>query len=99
MLLDSAPIKGRGLAHLANAKQLFWLHLANDPLDDDDFEIITGLVSVQQLSLTNTSLSDRSVQYLKTLQNVKELHLGGTQITDAGVAELKAALPNCQISR
>src|SRR5262249_24306227 len=96
MLLDSSPIKGRGLIHLENAKNLFWLHLANDPLDDDEFEVITRL-SMQQLSLTNTSLTDRSVRYLKTLHTVRQMHIGGTGITDAGAAELTAALPNCQI--
>jgi hypothetical protein len=98
MLLDSSPIKGRGLIHLENAKNLFWLHLANDPLDDDEFEVITRL-SMQQLSLTNTSLTDRSVKYLKTLHTVRQMHIGGTQITDAGAAELTAALPNCQVLR
>jgi hypothetical protein len=96
VLLDGAPIRGRGLAHLANAKQMHWLHLANDPLDDDEFEVITRL-SMQQLSLTNTPLTDKSVRYLKTLRNLKDLRIGGTQITESGVAELKSALPNCQV--
>ncbi|MEO2031138.1 MAG: hypothetical protein ABGZ35_03530 [Planctomycetaceae bacterium] len=54
----------------------------------------TGTINLNGKQITNAGL-----EHLKGLTNLTSLNLSKTQITDAGLAEIKAALPNCDISK
>jgi hypothetical protein len=53
---------------------------------------------VVSIVLRGLPVNDLDLSRLKDLRNLKSLNLERTKVTDAGVAELKAALPNCDIS-
>jgi hypothetical protein len=44
-------------------------------------------------------VTDAGLEHLAGLKNLAQLNLKGTAVTDQGIAKLKAALPNCNISR
>ena len=43
--------------------------------------------------------TDADLAHLKGLTGLQQLGLGGTKVTDAGIEQLKAALPNVQVTK
>ena len=67
---------------------------------DADLEHLKGLTSLTILNLAECNqITDAGLEHINELTSLTELDLYGTQITDAGLAEIKAALPNCDISK
>ena len=51
------------------------------------------------LNLNGAKLTDAGLAQLATLDNLQQLQLVNSGVTSAGIKELKAKLPNCQVTR
>ncbi len=68
-------------------------------INDDVARRMANLSGLKRLELTVGALGDREMSYIATIKTLEFLDLSGTPISDDGLARLKAALPNCQITR
>ncbi|MEO2032552.1 MAG: TIGR03067 domain-containing protein, partial [Planctomycetaceae bacterium] len=108
--LQNAGITDDDLGQIAKLTKLktLWLNNSKMPgksnvtkskITDKGVQSLKSLTELRFLSLSNSNVTDKGLQSLNGLTSLKMLWLGGTQITDAGLAEIKAALPECKVSK
>ena len=74
------------------------LNLDYTSVDDSALELLKTLPNLRELRLDNTDITDAGIAALQTMTNLKRLNLYHTMVTEKGYAQLKAALPDCQIT-
>jgi mono/diheme cytochrome c family protein/uncharacterized membrane protein len=74
---------------LAIKKQLAWLKIRNQPLNDAMLETIAQCKAITRLDLSNTKITDEGLAHLKQLPNLQTLQLVGTAVTAKGLLQLK----------
>jgi serine/threonine protein kinase/Leucine-rich repeat (LRR) protein len=97
LVLDSANIRGPGLAYLNNLPRLTELSLRCPMLSFLGVRYAGELKRLERLSLAGTGATDASLKSLHELVELRELDLTDTKVTPEGVAALRAALPMCGI--
>lgn len=70
-------------------KQLVWLKLRNQPVNDAMLATIAQCKTITRLDLSNTKITDEGLAQLKQLPNLQTLHLVGTPVTAKGLLQLK----------
>ncbi len=99
LLLWGTRVSNAGLAYFKDCKNLKLLWLDGAQVTDEGLVHLKGLLGLREIHLEHTRVTDAGLEQLAGLNNLSQLHLNGTAVTDKGVAKLKAALPNCNISR
>jgi Leucine-rich repeat (LRR) protein len=85
---DAGMVTRRGIAALAQLKQLKHLQLSSVAFVDDDLEPLAGLESLTVLDLSSTPVTDGALDHLLQLPKVNELILNETQISGAGAQRI-----------
>ncbi|QNR83444.1 hypothetical protein H9N25_15975 [Pedobacter riviphilus] len=70
-------------------KQLLWLKLENNKVNDQTLTAIKGCKNLTRLNLNNTNITDAGLASLKDLEQLQSLSLVGTKITVKGINQLK----------
>ncbi|MBS1667768.1 MAG: hypothetical protein JST58_10355 [Bacteroidetes bacterium] len=70
-------------------KQLIWLKLSNNPINDSSLAIIGQCSQLVKLQLDHSNISDNGMVNLKNLQQLQSLNLVGTAISENGLVKLK----------
>jgi uncharacterized membrane protein/mono/diheme cytochrome c family protein len=70
-------------------KQLLWLKLENNKVNDQTLTAIKDCKNLTRLSLNNTQITDAGLVALKDLDQLQSLSLVGTKITAKGINQLK----------
>lgn len=70
-------------------KQLLWLKLENNKVNDQTLNAIKDCKNLTRLSLNNTPVTDAGLASLKDLDQLQSLSLVGTKITAKGINQLK----------
>lgn len=65
---------------------------------DVSLENLKELHELQWMDLNGTHVTDAGLKHLEGFSRLRWLGLCGTNVTNEGVQELRAALPNCEIS-
>ena len=99
LLLVNTRITDVGLEHLKGMASLRGLGVKNTQITDAGLEHLKDLTSLPTLDLARTQITDAGLEHLKGMTSLRDLRLSGTQITDAGLSDIKAALPNCKVSK
>ena len=68
-------------------------------VDDEALTMLYRFRELRSLDLRDTQITDGAVPYLAALKRLEKLDIRGTRITDYGFQQLRAALPNCEITR
>lgn len=96
------PIDAEAARHIANAKNLQYLHLGQ--ADDAVLEVIGGMKSLRTLELAKTKITEAGIGHLGGLTDLERVDLAYTPQTDdglkhlAGMKKLKSLnLAKCQI--
>jgi len=71
-------------------KQLLWLKLDNNKVNNGTLKALKNAENLTKLSLNFTSITDAGLAYLKDLHQLKSLSLVGTKVTANGIRQLKA---------
>ena len=88
---DTGMISRRGIAALAQLKQLKHLQLSGVAILDEDLEALTDLESLTTLDLSSTPVTDQALDHLLKLPKVNELILNETQISGRGAQRIMKA--------
>jgi len=86
--LGSQPHSADALKAIGQCRDLTWLELTHNPIDDAGFEKLRDLNQLQQLFLDSTRLTDQSCAAIGDMSQLRDLDLSATGITDAGLQEL-----------
>ena len=78
---------------------LRFIGLANTKVTDAGLAYLEGLTGLTHLDLSNTKVTDAGLEHLMGLTALQQLDLSGTKVTAAGIAQLKAALPNVEVTK
>ncbi|MDQ0637655.1 mono/diheme cytochrome c family protein [Pedobacter sp. W3I1] len=70
-------------------KQLLWLKLENNKVNDQTLTAIKDCINLTRLNLNNTQITDAGLASLKDLDQLQSLSLVGTKITAKGINQLK----------
>nr|WP_276901530.1 c-type cytochrome domain-containing protein [Pedobacter kyonggii] len=70
-------------------KQLLWLKLENNKVNDQTLTAIKDCKNLTRLNLNNTQITDAGLVSLKDLEQLQSLSLVGTKITAKGINHLK----------
>jgi hypothetical protein len=70
-------------------KQLLWLKLENNKVNDHTLTAIKDCKNLTRLNLNNTQVTDAGLASLKDLDQLESLSLVGTKITAKGINQLK----------
>ena len=62
------------------------------------FVYLKQMTNLRELWLQNTNVTDESLVHLEGLTNLQRLDLTYTRVTEQGVSNLKAKLPNCDVT-
>lgn len=71
-------------------KQLVWLKLGNQPVNDAMLTTIAQCKTLTRLDLSNTKITDKGLAVLQQLPNLQTLNVVGTAVTANGLLQLKA---------
>ena len=96
--LKGTAITDRGLEVLRDCDQLRGLHLGGTRITETVLHHIAGLKGLRRLWLDGIPVSDASLLSFARFQGLEELHLADTRITPKGFQQLRAMLPQCQIT-
>jgi hypothetical protein len=96
--LAQTAITSRGVQCLQSTPKLEELSLAATKIDDDAAETLGSLENLINLDVSHTKLTDKAVPHLGRLSQLYYLDISDTQISEKGYLELKALLPDCEIS-
>ena len=91
-------ITDAALASLAKMTHLEYIHIGQTQIKGPGLVHLAALQRLESLSVENTDVDDHWLRYLKGLHSLKRLVLWGTRISFRGLADIKAALPNTQMS-
>jgi hypothetical protein len=91
------------LQFLAGHANLNTLQLVNTEVTDHGLRVLATLPSLRAVELHRDSfrhktLTDAGLHSLRVLQKLEHLDISGGWASEAAVEELRAALPNCQIT-
>ena len=86
--LSYTAIRGPGLVHLKNNKNLKWLILWNPPLGDEGLKYLSNLDSLSELMLGDTGIIGKGLANLVGLTNLRGLSLRCKTINSEGLAHL-----------
>jgi hypothetical protein len=87
------------VGHMKKLKSLRAVTLGFTKVTDAGLVHLAGLPELEELGLAQTAVTDAGLPHLKGLKKLKRLDLAGTKVTDKGAADLKAALPDLDITR
>ncbi|NCU05112.1 MAG: hypothetical protein GXC73_14120 [Chitinophagaceae bacterium] len=71
-------------------KQLVWLKLGNQPVNDAMLATIAQCKTITRLDLNQTKITDKGIVHLQQLPNLQTLNLVGTAVTANGLLQLKS---------
>lgn len=90
LVLNANPVSARGVAHLANLKQLESLDLANTRCDAAAMRELRNLPNLKHLYLYNSPyIDDKALEVVATLSNLEQLAVDDTKVTGKGIACLR----------
>ncbi len=72
-------------------KQLVWLKLSNQPVNDAMLANIAQCKALTLLDLNHTKMTDKGFLYLQQLPDLQTLNIVGTRVTTIGLMQLKTA--------
>jgi hypothetical protein len=84
--------------HIVALKTLKTLGLDDTKVTDACVPPLAALENLEVLWLDNAAITDAAVPNLARLSKLKKLHVQRTKLTAKGFADLRAALPNAEIS-
>ena len=70
-------------------KQLLWLKLENNKVNDQTLAALKNCKHLTRLSLNNTQITDAGLAVLKDLDQLQSLSLVGTKVTAKGINQLQ----------
>jgi len=87
----NAQSMGKDILNLIKSieKQLLWLKLENNKVNDQTLTAIKDCKNLTRLNLNNTQITDAGLASLKDLEQLQSLSLVGTKITAKGINQLK----------
>ncbi|MCH5378068.1 MAG: hypothetical protein JJ992_29270, partial [Planctomycetes bacterium] len=86
-------ITSKGINHLRNLARLRRLNLSFCPeIDDEAFEMISDLLSLQDLSAQDTRVTDAGLMYLFDMPFLRDVTVLGSPATQKGLRALRGAL-------
>jgi Leucine-rich repeat (LRR) protein len=95
--LSHTTIGDRGLAQIAELKQLEQLRLAGPQITDAGVAVLQSLPQLKHLHLIDVPLTDAGLAHLHGLKNLQSLYLDGTRGSEQGMTELVEALPGVHL--
>jgi uncharacterized membrane protein len=72
----------------ALSKNIIWLNLSDNNLNDRDLAFLKDLANLEKLRLEKNPLTDEVCENLINLKHLEAVNLNETQITDRGIKEL-----------
>ena len=96
LYVSSRYITDEGMKHLGSIKNLKQLDLGGN-IAGLEFEYLTSLTQLEELSLDNTRITDRSIEGLSKLKQLRVLNVKRTDMSNSGVAALRTSLPTTQV--
>lgn len=87
--LGRSGLRSADLEPLAALKQLDWLQLSQNPIDDDGMKHVAAIGAITTLMLDGTQITDRGLETICRIGTLMDLDLAGTKVTDAGLAHLR----------
>jgi len=87
-LSENSQLDDRGLASLAEMKQLTKLNLWRVAMSDAGAAHLARLTNLRWLNLDNTQLTDEGLTHLSAMSQLTFLHLGSTAVSDDGLSQL-----------
>ena len=75
---------------LSIKKQLVWLKLGNQPVNDAMLTAVTQCKAITRLDISRTKITDKGLAVLNQLPNLQTLNIVGTAVTANGLIQLKA---------
>ena len=94
-----ADVSDADLVPLDSLPHVERLSLEATSISDAGLRRLKHMSNLKDLYLNETRVTDAGLGVLKRLRRLESLALEDTLVTAHGVAELKAALPNCNITR
>lgn len=89
-VLGSVKITDKGMAHLAEFKNLEKLKMGGTKLTGSGLVHLKELNKLRELDLSHNEINDKELVHLKDVKSLKKLDLSGNlRITDAGLGTLK----------
>ncbi|MBM3402694.1 MAG: hypothetical protein FJY21_10380 [Bacteroidetes bacterium] len=73
----------------AISKNVVWLNLSSNKLNDRDLDFLPFMVNLEKLRLEKNPITDKSIPYISTLKHLEAVNLNETGMTKAGVEQLK----------
>jgi internalin A len=93
------PVTNAGVSHLI-ALKLKRLNLDDiRGINDDVFESLVQMPTLEFLHLGKTDVSDGGIKKLAVLLNLKDLLINDTSVSDDAIAKLKQALSGLKVKR
>lgn len=87
-----------GLSHIAKVRSLKSLDLSGcQLLKDDDFEILTYAVNLENLVLAGTVVTDEAIPILARIPKLAHLDLSSTIVSDQGIRRLQSIRPTVEV--
>ena len=97
--LEWGKFNDHGLESLENMKGMEMLDLRKVfGINGSGFVYLKQMTNLRELWLQNTNVTDESLVHLEGLTNLQRLDLTYTRVTEQGVSNLKAKLPNCDVT-
>lgn len=94
LILARFPVSAEALHPLEKLPRLWHVYLENTSLDDDGFEALGRLASLELVSVDNAS--DAGLAQIAKLSRLRMLYVNGPTITDAGLERI-AHLPDLRM--
>jgi Leucine-rich repeat (LRR) protein len=91
--LDDTDVTGKGLAHVAKAKNLTWLTCCRTKIKNDDLKLLPLLPKLRTFWVADTSIGDEGLKHLSECKSLENVTVGDSAVTDKGIKYL-LALPN-----
>jgi len=88
LLVDSTPVRAKGLGQLRTLGNLLLLSARNTVTGEKGLEKIEGIVSLRLLRLNRTRITDDSLRHIERLPDLVMLYLSRTNVTDAAMERL-----------
>jgi Leucine-rich repeat (LRR) protein/predicted Ser/Thr protein kinase len=98
LYFDNTSIGNNGLAHLSKLK-LEQLVLAKTYVTNDGLKHLTEMPLVMLDLNHDKVITNAGLNHLMALTTLRQLKVVDTMVTDEGIRRLKAALPDCQVSK
>jgi hypothetical protein len=99
LTIENTKVTDAGMAHVNVLRNLTELNLASLPITDAGLKKLNGLTNLTSLSLGTVNVTDAGMAHLSAFPALRNLRIHNVPLTDATIAALRAALPNCQISK